>query len=110
MSLCNVCPDPGHCCKIMEITLPGEGEPYKEPSLALANARFVQIPQVAVGHSYNGCVLFECPLLSDEGRCTDYENRPKMCGENYPPMLDGLCVFYGRIHENEDAFIGEGIA
>ena len=109
MSLCNLCPDPGMCCKGMLITLNGYNKPYSHSSLEYANSRFVNFPQVAVGHTSEGYVLFDCPLLLD-GRCTDYDNRPGMCGENYPPGLNNLCFFHGKIFEGYAEFYGEGIA
>ena len=36
---------------------------------------------------------FSCPLLTPEGRCADYENRPHAC-RAYEPRSDALCVHF----------------
>ena len=35
-------------------------------------------------------VACDCTLLDENGRCSDYENRPAVC-RNYEPASDQLC-------------------
>lgn len=35
--------------------------------------------------------LYSCTNLTPEGRCSDYDNRPKMCQE-FKPGADALCA------------------
>ena len=107
MSLCNVCTKPGVCCTDFVLTF--KSGMVRLP-IALANAKMKQhnYPFIAIGHDKNGYTRFTCPLLKD-GRCSDYENRPGTC-RGFEPASDGLCVFFGKIHQEESAFDGGGTA
>ena len=46
----------------------------------------------------DGCPAFwrySCPILTPDGRCGDYENRPSLCA-SYRPGQDGLCAIYRK--------------
>jgi len=109
MSLCNVCARPGYCCNGFRLTY--KDGLYKEPSLELANARMKREgkPFKAVGHFWNGAVKFSCPLLDENGRCGDYENRPETC-RMFEPTSDNLCVYFQRIDQSEHDYFGEGVS
>jgi Fe-S-cluster containining protein len=96
-SLCDVCFEPGHCCKGFELYLPDNEDGYKEDILTIANVNMAlfNIPFIAIGHSESGTVLFKCPLLDRDGYCTDYQNRPKIC-RRFEPASDKLCVFFNH--------------
>jgi len=113
MSLCNICPDPGRCCREINISRKSNGESLGKfdtateanISMAVNNLPFVAIPEKTGSH-----FMFSCPMLSGNGRCSIYEHRPKLCRE-YETASDGLCVFYGtNIKNNKNEFYGEGLA
>lgn len=95
MSLCDVCRNPGVCCK--RLMLGGVTEkafPTKLDALVIAAAR----PFESTGLPFlpvtviEGHWLFTCPVLDWEtGRCSDYENRPALC-RNFEPGSDPLCA------------------
>lgn len=100
MNLCDTCPQPGHCCKSIHLSGGGlpTGSADKQTALeALVEMAKRALPFVASekreywpGHL---SWWYTCPLLDNEGRCSDYENRPDLCRE-YQPLEDGLCVLH----------------
>ena len=113
-SPCATCKDPGYCCqgltlstvfpaemprdKIYQHTAEGtdpygyghetEGTPQFRP--IRINARY----SVRGGKKPDGVTWsFSCDWLGEDGRCTDYANRPKLC-RRYKPKSDLLCIEY----------------
>jgi Fe-S-cluster containining protein len=37
--------------------------------------------------------IFDCTLLGEDGRCTDYAHRPELC-VRYEPGQDALCIMH----------------
>lgn len=37
--------------------------------------------------------VFDCPLLGEDGRCTDYDGRPELC-RLYEAGSDPICAEY----------------
>jgi Fe-S-cluster containining protein len=105
MSLCDNCYSPGACCK--GITLAGATGEFtlwdddfaaahkvlKEHSLPFELAgKVATYLDEDSGRTYSS-VKYNCPLVTAEGRCGDYENRPDLC-RRYEPASDGLCVHF----------------
>ncbi len=105
MSACDTCSNPGHCCKDFVLHNGKTGVAFPEgdwenranayiarhslpfKALRIDNSQFHETLEGHVG------VRYMCPLLTPEGRCGDYENRPALCRE-YEPLSDRLCVMY----------------
>lgn len=96
MSLCDICSEPGACCRDFELKstqietrlLLEKG--HKLDVLATcAEWGFPFIPTEHDGKAWH----FKCSVLTDKGRCGDYENRPVLC-RNYIAGSDDLCVEY----------------
>lgn len=110
MSLCSICPKPGHCCH--GFVLQGESnsavsteweDSWRED--ALARMRNNDLPFLPFemcdglskdenGREY-GWVRLTCPKLIN-GRCSIYETRPTVC-RTYVPGESGICVFHGIV-------------
>lgn len=106
--LCDVCLSPGACCR--DLTL------YRKDGALLTvwddegpatftsehDLPFDPIGKVGQwtdpegGREYSAW-NFRCRALGDDGRCTIYENRPKLCAD-YLPGSSPLCVHY---HESD---------
>src|ERR1700730_13625623 len=102
MTLCSICPDPGHCCRNFDSTLvywddadPEEvkrymefvaGEPMPWIPLGPGPRKFDQ-----QGRKYSHW-KFDCPKLDAHGRCTIYASRPRACRSLVPGSV-GVCVF-----------------
>lgn len=97
MASCDTCRAPGSCCRgfVLNIGRVPE-EVWREYSQAIV--RDYGLPfvpaRVSVMHGVDGsggvAVMFDCPLLGADGRCTDYANRPRTC-INFDPGSDFLC-------------------
>lgn len=112
MSLCAICPEPGHCCRV--IRLNGGTKPTDQ-------VRTIEEAEEELAH-YNRVVLLRggpfdhllpfrplykdsrgrwvnwCPNLDLEtGRCNDYKHRPFAC-QNYQPGCDRNCVWHEPIY------------
>lgn len=112
MSLCDACSKPGACCRSFLLIANGatltswddEGE-----AGALSVAKGQGLPFVPnekretyldeSGRAYSAW-NYRCPLLTESGRCGDYENRPQLC-RDYEPGTDGLCVYFSRKETEE---------
>lgn len=96
-SLCDVCDQPGNCCKDFVISFIENKEPHfvEEEILTLANIKMALhgFPFIATRYEKSKGARFMCPLLDADGYCSDYENRPKLCRE-YKPQTDKMCVFF----------------
>lgn len=93
-SLCDTCSNPGSCCRGFMISshwFPVDGwEELAKDFLHKNGVPFFQ-PIKAVTIDKSRCkVACDCTLLDENGRCSDYENRPAVC-RNYEPASDQLC-------------------
>lgn len=118
MSACDTCRAPGFCCRNIrlfgnrpspaangEVAFPasldtvrvldeiqGEALPFK-PVATRETFEPRRLPD------WDGPIIGEtlqtwtwsCPRLGADGRCTDYENRPRMC-RSFEPVVDTLCL------------------
>lgn len=116
MSMCNWCPEPGHCCKKFQLSAPGNGE-YgtnfsfwkgdRDGTLARRDAE-AELERRGVpfvihsvdeewrterGHHFVR-FYFCCPELLPSGRCGIYEERPDLC-RSFIPGSDDLCLVKG---------------
>lgn len=102
MTLCSICPKPGHCCKSFtlftldetEVTFWRDGfeEQAKEyaPFVPTIQAEYVS---KETGEPYVS-VRWSCPHLTGQGRCGIYETRPVICRRFLPGDKSQLCVFH----------------
>jgi hypothetical protein len=111
VSACDTCRDPGACCAGF---LLNGGPPYPydgslswwtiheedgplAPLVKMAQMwlPFVPMTKTTTRYDDDGGVyeinLWGCPLLGEDGRCTDYANRPELC-DHYEPKSDALCA------------------
>lgn len=111
MSLCDSCYAPGQCCKRLRISK-SDGEPTvwlddpNEPMIRQGLPfRYLDTVQQWTdqesGRAY-GFVTWMCPALGPDGRCTIYEQRPKLC-RTYEPRSDPLCVHWSGAEGGESA-------
>jgi Fe-S-cluster containining protein len=103
MSLCDSCKSPGHCCR--QIRLYGRGMESPDLSDADAVEALLEIehdeasnagwllPFVIVGRDESGQIVYTCPALGVNGRCTVYDRRPSIC-RKFEPASSPLCVHY----------------
>ena len=103
-TMCETCTDPGHCCRDFSVFQDGkaktfwlDGDGTAESFLAEQDLPFT--PRVIgefvvekTGRRY-ASYRFSCPMLTDKGRCSIYQNRPDMC-RAYEAGSDTLCVYY----------------
>ena len=98
--LCDVCMDPGHCCRALALS--GSNlDPTKQPQAPMSHEAAEHFLMLS-GHSMfrpafqddRGVWRYSCTALDNRtGRCTIYERRPALC-ERYAPGADALCVHY----------------
>lgn len=124
---CEECRDPGACCRAIPIsqrfpvdmsrehvamyTAEGmdafTGVVNAEPMPMMKPLRIVsRISKRGAHKPHMVTWLFECENLTPEGRCGNYDNRPKMC-RVFEPGSSTLCVEYtgslrGRLHIDDD--------
>lgn len=113
-SPCDTCRDPGYCCRglVLSTVFPAdmpreevnqhvaEGtDPYgwdrgSEPT-PMFEALRVAARYIARGQTKPDSVTwqFSCQWLGGDGRCMNYENRPRLCA-GYKPKSDLLCIEY----------------
>jgi Fe-S-cluster containining protein len=114
MSLCNRCIDPGICCREIRLNVkppfmtklealawlasihPAYGEiglpfipEYKDRILLYDFDEAIQFYSTSPLESE---WVYSCPVLTPDGRCGDYENRPRLCrtfesGRNQPCVM-----------------------
>ena len=105
-SACDTCRRPGECCKLFTLNIHAPVSRWHEemrekldrhglefitpisPS-PVARALHPDKPELLM----NG--FFSCTRLGDDGRCSDYENRPELC-RIFEPGSDPLCIEYVR--------------
>lgn len=103
-SLCDKCYAPGQCCQRLHLSSGGESLTLWDDEDAVQQLRARGLPFVSVakhgtwkdeesGRTYSEHV-YSCPVLTSDGRCGDYDNRPEVC-RIFEPASDGLCVHYG---------------
>ena len=114
MSACDTCKDPGYCCRglvlsnifpakmprdkvyqhIAEGTDPYgacvEFEPCPQFRPMRTSARYIRRGQT---EPESVTWRFSCDWLDEDGRCGDYENRPRLCVA-FEPKSDPLCIEY----------------
>lgn len=105
MSLCQMCPKPGMCCKNFPLSQGGfevtfwEGSWKKDVETFLKEKKLPFIP-VKI-HAYYQTkeffkyvtVVYSCPKVTPEGRCSIYKDRPDLC-KRYLPGESDICCFY----------------
>ncbi len=101
-TLCDLCHDPGHCCRafFLTVAVPLGGGP-DEAAAALAetipDAPFVPLERSDLEHSDTvDYWRWTCPALTPLGRCSVYETRPQPCRSFEAGSAgDGLCTMHG---------------
>lgn len=103
MSVCDTCPQPGHCCRSIVLgggsfakhcTTADEFDAYmRDCNAGVADIHPIgpPMPFRPLFRRSDGVWALWCPNLSPAGRCLDYENRP-FCCSHYEPKTDALCV------------------
>ena len=113
-SPCDTCRDPGYCCSALTLStvfpakMPrdkvaqhvAEGtDPYGYGNDAEPTPQFHPL-RVTGRYAKRGqkeadgvTWMFSCDWLGADGRCMNYENRPKLCA-GYEPKADPLCIEY----------------
>lgn len=113
-SPCDSCRDPGYCCRNFTISVvfpadmpraevqkhvsegtdpwdgncDGELTPFMHPNRIATRYAF------RGEHKPHGVIwAFSCDRLGADGRCTQYEDRPRLC-RTYEPKDDLLCIEY----------------
>lgn len=99
------CPDLGYCCRRFAILKAGVS-PLDNRRTLKGVARWLRkrkLPFRPVEISpETGVWWVGCPLLGDDGRCTDYENRPKICVSFQPGGTDKLCLLAEETAETKE--------
>lgn len=102
MSTCDTCRNPGRCCfgfylhsasvqaaeTPLEVLVELATVFHDDEWMGYQGLPFMPLYKTSVGHW-----LLWCPRLGRDGRCNDYENRPKLC-RTYEPGSDRLCAEY----------------
>jgi len=98
MSLCDTCHNPGACCRRFCPSFDVDAGAWREQAIQLFRDRyhvpfFHPVEAVTFRWTPPGQVAIRCNCerLDQNGRCSDYENRPPVCVA-YEPGSDGLCV------------------
>lgn len=100
-SLCDACRAPGNCCSGFALSLTFSRESWKHDADKEMAERglpfFAKSPVIETISDAGGAVVvrFGCNKLGEDGRCSDYENRPILC-QTYEPASDPLCAEYVR--------------
>lgn len=99
-SMCDTCKDPGHCCRAFN--LDGKYFAYgstRQEVQAQLNSRsqtmFRPLQRNMILENMCGEPHLErwsvtCTWLGADGRCTNYNKRPKVC-RDYEPLSTSLC-------------------
>ncbi len=107
--LCDHCRQPGRCCSGFGLNLtmrrvriePGDEITGLHVLVMLATAVHqdcrhqptIGVPFMPLYELKPGHWRYWCPLLGADGRCTDYENRPRLCAD-FTAGTDALCAEY----------------
>lgn len=105
ISLCDVCRNPGQCCKSFNLTSHARqsdltlwDDEDKTAQIRAHGLPFEVSETVSThidpesGRSYS-LHRFSCPILKPDGRCGDYANRPQLC-RDYRAGSDGICAMF----------------
>jgi Fe-S-cluster containining protein len=118
MSACDTCPKPGACCTDFSLNIgrlpKDDWQTAAARKMRAHNLPFIPLRLAITGQETDGqpaefdgrvMIRFTCPLVTPEGRCGDYENRPQLC-RTYQPKQDMLCALYEQpitIHPKVEA-------
>jgi Fe-S-cluster containining protein len=113
-SICETCVEPGACCKELTLSVNGRTMRFhsdtwiKEATDEMAQRGFSFLVPVGKEVFPNApsyvSVKFKCTKLGEDGRCTDYANRPGFC-RTYEPGVEELCVMYKpKVTESNSMF------
>lgn len=105
-ALCNICPEPGRCCKRFAVYSNGDQEQtfwkdnWREDVKSEAVKRGFPFEPLEIRETYldgeSGeeyvTVFLTCPKLTPAGRCSIYSARPALC-KSFQPASNALCVF-----------------
>lgn len=95
--LCDVCVNPGHCCRDVVLYRGGGVNAIDVPmSFERAEhlAMLLELPFRPSVQREDGSWKWWCTALDERtGRCTAYAARPQLC-RDYVPGTDELCVHY----------------
>jgi len=106
MSACDTCSSPGACCKDFALNVGlFDKDSWKDDAakkMVHHKLPFIPLRLAVEGNETAGgpseidgrvSIRFSCPLVTPEGLCGDYENRPQLC-KDYQPLSDRLCAMY----------------
>lgn len=108
-TLCDVCLEPGACCKRLHLTGFSE-DPLRQPQLPMSHERAEHfamsagLPFRPLEQNERGVWLWECTALLPNGRCSIYEDRPELC-RAYKPGSDPLCVHHVPRPDSKESFL-----
>jgi len=91
MSLCDICTRPGRCCSGFTLNIGDDHQVH--PLYILVRMVRAGVPFLPWYKAPKGYWRFWCPLLTEDGRCGEYNDRPFTC-RHYQPLEDGLCAMY----------------
>lgn len=102
MSACDTCSSPGSCCSSFELNLFVDTDNWYDDAILKLNAHGLDFikpiakdPNWRYTSTSQTKLLYSCTRLADNGKCSDYENRPELC-KVYQPKQDWLCCEYDR--------------
>ena len=94
----------GKCCNYMYSV-----DTYTEKEFKIMQFLFPKYKRFYIkGRDDEGNLIFACKLVSPEGLCTDYKNRPRMCRKypakriSYPGKLHDGCGYKVNIKTFDD--------
>lgn len=94
---CDTCRAPGNCCRGFVLNIgPLPSMIWRHAAQATMDKHGLPFRpvRVSVRHDYGPdqvAVVFDCPLLGADGRCTEYKTRPLVC-HDYQAGHDALCA------------------
>lgn len=112
MSLCNVCPDPGRCCRRFSLGTilsdPSDGPDGARRALTQRAGEVLPFEPLEPNWPEEPLTpwFWTCPKVTAEGRCSIYETRPHSPCRVYEPAEDGLCVFW-HLQQQMDAALAK---
>lgn len=97
MSPCDTCSRPGACFRGFVLSLNFHEEDWQGAARSRLDGyglTYFRIDEaIKTEHTLANSVGIRCSCdrLGEDGRCTDYDNRPMVC-RTYDPLYDGLCA------------------